>query len=817
MLVSRAVPSFALDFTHAVRLLVRRPGFSLLAIATLAIGIGVNVVAFSAVNALLLRPLDYPGADRLAWFFESRTSGTYGSVSLPVVEAAAARGRAIDGIAAETRLPLAWTHERVTDQVWAQVVTANYFDLLGTAPHAGRFFVDADRSATTPAVVVSERFWTTTLLQQAFSPRTLTLNEVEHAVIGVVDDGFKGPGGLFAPDVWVLVDQRHALRLPAELEHAASPAFTAVVRLREGVEAGAAAADLTLVAEAAAPLEPDDRRPDGVRARVVPFGDGHPETREIARIAWVAMATVGLVLLLACFNVASLLMARAVERQREIAIRAAIGASRLQILKQLAVEGLVFASLSGAAALAVAYWSEQLLSTFSLPAPIPQRLDLSPDWRTAVFTMALVVAGGLVPALWPAWQATRRLDGRDLGSGVVGGGPAGHTRARRGLVMMQVAGSTAFLGAALLFAHSFTAARQHDPGMDLDRTLVVEVSPHAHGYDRARAQQAVDAFVDRLSQAPGIETAGLGDRVPFYVGFPQTLALERPEQPCHDAACGHIQSYAAGPRYFAAQDIAVVAGREFEQADAGRTDLVILNRALAARLFGAENPVGAWVREGRDDAARMRQVVGVVADVTQRSPTEPPTAAAYVPLTDDDYASTLTIVARTASDAGRAAPLAREILGAVAPGVPPGAIHPMRERLRVPMWPLRTATGLFLTCALLALTLAVCGLFGVTYFSVRQRLREFGVRTALGASRGQVMRLVLGEGVRVAAPGIVLGLVAAMGVARALSRMLVATSPTDVPTLAITLLVQAAVTLAACALPAWQASRVDPLVVLREG
>ncbi len=417
------------DLRFAVRSLLARPGFSTLAVLTLAIGIGVNAVAFSALNALLFKPSRFPGAETLGWIMTRSPGNPYGLSSLPDYQDLARSARAFESVAAEGRMPLSMLDGNRARQVWGLVVSGNYLSTLGATPAIGRIFTDADRTSTDVPAMVSARFWVELGGGTSVAGRTVTLNGRIVSVVGVLPDGFQGPGGLFEPDLWIPLDRLQVLNMPARLLDRGEAWLTVIGRLAPGVTAAQAAGDLQGVATGLAAAHPAANTP---RSLVfAPMGDGHPEVRGLAPYAWIALAVVGVVLLIACFNVAALLLARAADRQREIGVRTALGASRSRIIRQFAVEGLILAVASGAAAIVVAGWSADLLSAFSLPSPIPQRLHIGVDHRLIGFTVLLVAFAGIVPTLLPAVQATRinlvasmRMEPRSARAGPVGATPS---------------------------------------------------------------------------------------------------------------------------------------------------------------------------------------------------------------------------------------------------------------------------------------------------------------------------------------------------------------------------------------------------------
>jgi predicted permease len=807
--VYSSVDPLLTDVRFAFRAVLRRPGFSLLAIVTLAIGIGVNAVAFSAINGVLLKPRRFAGAQELGWIMTKAPGNAYGSMSLPDFQDFTRETRAFDAIAAEGRMALSMrTDGGGAERVWAMLVSAEYLTMLRVQPRIGRVFTAADLTGL-PAVV-SERFWKERLGGGA-SPagRTLTFNGRAFEIVGVLPDGFQGPGGLFEPSVWLPLEQLDVLNLSPALRTRGQAWLTVVGRMKQGVTSVQAEGELQAIAQQLAAAFPDTNKERGVT--FTPVLDGHPQLRGAAPIAWIALGVVSIVLLMACFNVAGLLLARAAERQREISVRAALGATRARILRQLVAEGLLLAGLSGAAAILVATWSSGLLAAFSLPAPIPQRLHLPVDLRLVGFTAAMALVAGVLPALLPALQATRaNLVGTLKMESAIGGR---RSRARDLFVIAQIAGSTFFLAASLLFVRSYWTVAAYDPAFDAVRSLTVEVDPAAYGYDTARARTFFEAAVERLEALPGVTHAAIADRAPFFVGFPKTSEVPGEGEDCSVVRCRTFTYTSVGKGVFQALGLELVAGREFTDQEIRSGSQAVVGVTMAAALWPEGGAVGQWFRDGRDGV--QRQVVGVVADI--RHPTAPlgTTPAFYRPLRVEEFSDRLTIVIRTSDDPRLAiAPILQQ-LQALDANLP-ADVRTMKQRMEIPLWPSRTAAGLFSVCGALALALATVGLFGVTYRAVRQRTREFGVRVALGATPGRLIALVLRDGLMLTLPGVAAGIVAALLGAHVLANALVGISPADPLTYGMTALIQALVALAACALPAYMATAADPVIALRQ-
>jgi predicted permease len=795
-----------LDLKYGCRSLLKRPGFAALAVLTLALGLGVNAVAFTAIDALLLRPFHMRDGDRAGWIMFARSGDARGPATIDEFKSLVSATTAFESIAAEGRLPVSLRTERGGEQAWALLISSNYLQTIGARPALGRLFSTTDLQASDLPAVVSHRFWTDRLgAPSSLGGLTIVVNGRSFAVVGVMPDDFQGIGGLFAPDMWLPLERIDVLDVPERVM--SDPWLTMFGRLRQTASVAQADAELTAVT-ARFPVPGADARE--LSGRFYPLKNGHPDLGEIRTGVWFAFGAVAVVLLIACFNVAALLMARAAERQKEIAIRCAVGANRWRILRQLCVEGLLLAIAGGAAALLVANWSGALLATFSLPAPIPQRLHLKVNGTLLIFTAAMVVVGGILPAILPALQATRASLVRSMRmESALGGRPS---RTRSAFVVLQIAGATLFVVAASLFVRSFTTRLQADPRFDTQHTVAVELSPSLYGYDLARSQTFFETLQSRLAALPAVRHVALGDRVPFYVGFTNSVKVSA-GAPCTSNDCRRATAYSVGRGYFEALGVPLRAGRDFTGTEMRSGGVAIVSERLASDTWPGQSPLGRTLRIG--DGGTAVQVVGVAADYVHRSVSEPPAGYLYVPLRDDQYGQALTVIVRTHGDPAPMLNTVREQIRALDASLPASQIATLAERMKMPEWMPRTTAGFFLICGTLALTLATVGLFGVMYYTVSQRTREFGIRAALGASRVQVVSVVVREGLRLAVPGVLLGLAGGFMLGRLLARMLFGVAPADPLSFGGTALLQVIVALLACALPAYRATRADPITALR--
>jgi predicted permease len=790
------------DLKYALRGIARRPGHTALIVLTLAVGLGVNTVAFSSVNALLFKPFRTVNAADFGWVFAGPPNNPYGSVSRSAFDALTTQATTLKTVVAEGRMPLSAATPAGPEQLWGLAVSSEYFSVVQAPLVLGRALSATDTTREAVPILISERHWRTRWAGAAdLTTVRPVLNGQLARVIGVVGDTFQGPGGVFEPDLWFPLDAAPVLRLSIAPGDAW---LTMMASLRAGVTRPQIEAQVQDILTTE-------------RAQYVPIIEGHPEAQSLRGPAALAMSAVGLVLLIACFNVAGLILARSAERQHEMGLRTALGARRARLTRQLLVEGLVLATLAGAAALLLATWSESLLGGLSLPAPIPQRLHFSMDWMMVAFTAGLVIVAATVPVLAPAWQVIRVDPIRWLKSSTAGaGGGAAPARARRAFVLLQVIASTVFLSLGLMFSTSYVSAARTDPGFNTGQVATLQIAPDRFAVTPERLRALVTDLMSRLASRPEIVDVSAATRMPFDLGRPDVRPVSIDGRDCAGGGCVQAATTGVTSSFFAAMDIPVRAGRVFDHSQDEETGTVVLNEAAAQALWPGGTAVGQWLHDGSPSSDnQLRQVVGVVANVVGLRLDRPADPMVYRPLTADELSGAVSIVARsrtTADDAGLALRAAWRDLGDT---LPPAAVKTMEERMALPLWPSRVGAAFFATCGLLAVVLVGVGLFGVTYYAVAQRTREFGIRLALGATSLDLRRLVLGESLRLVAPGLVVGLLAAAGAASLARVALLGVSPLDARWYLLAAALQIGLVLLATWSPARRAARVSPQTTLR--
>jgi putative ABC transport system permease protein len=783
------------DLRWGARALARSPWFTLVAVATLALGIGANTAIFSLVNGVLLRPLPYPHADRLV----------VTPVSLPDFEDLRQASRSFDALAVwGTNRYTLGSEGAASEAVLGAIVSSGFFELLGGAAR-GRVPGEADGPER--VAVIGHGLW-----QRRFGGddgvlgRTIRLGGDPHTVVGVMPPQFEFPSAEF--EVWVPL--RPALeKAGGQARNRSLRIFRALGRLAPGVTLAQASAEADAIAARLARAYPDTNEQfrfelAGVHERLV--GPARP-------ILIVLLGVVSLVLLIACANVANLLLVRARAREREIAIRTALGADRWRVVRQLLTESVMLAAAGAALGVLLARWALDALP--ALGPEIPRLSAVRVDRAVLAFTAAVAVLTGILFGLAPAWQAVRSAaaDGlREGGRSLTGA--AGARRIRSALAVSEVALALVVLVGAGLLLRSLVRLLTVETGFVADHLLTLGVVLAAE--DRTPAQRADLArrLVEGLRAVPGVTAAGGATGLPPIT--PQRATeyfVEGREAPTDRRRAFFV---AATPGYFEALGAALVAGRAFEERDvAGAPEVVLVNRTLARALFGDEPAVGRRLRlVNPEHGAGWRTIVGVVGDVRYAGLDDPGGACLYTPFAQTPFLWTYLMV-RTAGPPLSVAGAVRSTVAATDPRLEAAEVKAMEDLVAESVSSPRLNVLLLSSFAVLAVVLAVVGIYGVIAYSVGQRTREIGVRVALGASRGDVVRLVTGEGLRVGALGVGLGLLGSLALSRTISRLLFDVGATDPVTYGAAGAALLALALLASVLPAWRATRVAPATALR--
>lgn len=816
--------SIGSDIRFALRLLARSPMFTATAVLSLAIGIAATAAIFSFADALLLRPrVGVVDAATLVDIGRSTNGEGLDNFGYPLFREMRDRSKLVAQMSAHRFAPevMSLGDAAASERVFAALVSANYFDVTGARPAQGRFFrSDEDATpGTHPVVVLQHRFWTDRFeADPAIIGQTIRLNNLPYTVIGVAEEGFTGTTFL-GTDFWVPMAMDASVRASDRslLEDHGAVWMTALGRLAPGVSPQQARDELAGIMRAYLTERTDNRRERwGVavaRSARIPTPMAGPVVGFIAMLGGLTV----LVLLIACSNVAAMLLARALERRREVATRLAVGASRRRILGQLLVEGLVLAIAAGVLSVPIVAALIGGLTSFQPSLPIPLALELRVDPRVMGFAFAAAAATAVLFALLPALQATRF----ELAPALHGSHSTVDRRRawiRQGLVASQVAMALLLLVAAGLFLRSLQEAGRTDPGFNADAVDLLELDPHIGGYlTDAESVRAVEALVERFSQLPGVTAVGASKMVPLMSG---SLGLGGLRAPGYVGPDGSDEVEAdwdvVTSGYFSTLQIPITRGRAFTARDRADAPYVaIVNEAMASRLWPGRDPVGQTLmqRAGRDAQERRLEIVGVTRTGKYRSIGEAPRNFIYVPLAQQYIGDTFFFV-RRAPGASRIADL-RKAVASFDPNLPVTYTQTLEDYTALGLLPQRLAAWIAASVGTLGLLLAALGLYGLTAFSVAQRTRELALRMALGARREDVLSLVLGQAGRLALGGAVVGLALAAGASTLLQSLFVGIGTIDPIAFGIATLVLFIVLLAASWAPARRASLMDPMRALR--
>lgn len=802
------------DLRFGVRMLVGRPSFTALAVLTLALGTGATTAIFSVVDGVLLRPLPFadPGRLVVVWEASPERGLPFMNLSPPNAADFEARSRSLEDLAFWTERSYTVAIGTGAEQLYGATVSHDLFPLLGIAPVAGRTFTPAeDRPNGAKVVMLSHGLWRRAFgADRGIVGRTLAIDGEPHEIVGVMPDGFDFP--LPVALEGIPPPRRNDLWTPLATDLASGQRgahyLLALGRLRQDVTAGDAERELADVARQLAAEYPATNA--GWTARVVPLGRQVTGDQRPALLA--ISVAVGLMLLLACANVAGLLLARGASRAREVAIRLAVGASRARVARQLMTETLLLAAAGGAAGLIVASWLTRTIRTFAGPM-LPRMGEIALDGRALAFAAAACLVAALVSGVAPALSLT---GGRLIGHLGHRGGAGRTSRLQAGLVVAELALSLVLLTGSALMARSFLALVSTDPGFRTERTVTAHLRLPATRYqDHAARAAFVERATELLEASPAIARAGTIDALPLAddrqgTGFSIDGSTDTPA-----VANANVNFAFVSPGYFDAMGIPLLRGRTFDGRD--RPDgapTIVVNEAFARRFLPAADPIGRRIRMGFNTQT-PREIVGVVGDERHEALDEQPPPGVFVSYLQYGWSSRLTLVAAARAGTDAAVAEMRQVVRQLDPEVPLYDVRTLeaivREAVRRPQFS-TVLLGMFAAAALL---LAATGVYGVISQLVSERTREFGVRYALGATRGDVAWLVLRFGGSLALLGTLFGLPAAFAFGRLLSGLLYGVGPgSPLPYVAMAA-VLSLVALAAALAPARRATRVDPLAALR--
>jgi|CXWL01.1.fsa_nt_gi predicted permease len=827
------------DVVYAARMLRKNPGFAAAAILTLALGIGGNSAIFSLVNATLLQRLPIANGDRVFVLFEGERAdiGSY-----PALAALRDQATLIDGLAGWGGVTASLQADGETDVVSGVIVSGNFFDLLGVKAARGRLLSAADdiTPLAHPVVVISDALW-----RGRFNARAdivgadMRLNGHNFKVIGVTPPGFPGPQLGVIRDIYVPMMMQPLIRPPRagysgdqDPDLLRNPNMGWVFKLvlaKPGIAADQAAAELSaLSTRFARSLDP---RADERRSRLIPIDAGNPTQRASMRAAATLLGgVVSAVLLIACANIANLLLSRAWARRREMAIRLALGASRARIVRQLLTESVLLALLGGVAGLGLAWLCVEAFKMSPPPAgALPITLDFTLDGRVLAFSIVLSVLTGLLFGLAPALQTSRPDVVPALKEDAAAGGRGSRRfNLKSALVVGEVAISLILLLASGLLIRSLRAVQAIDPGYAVEQLVSTPLNVELLRYTREQGREFYRRVIERTERIPGVESASVA-RVALLSGGARTTAVTVEGQADPGAPGQNERAGAPTPRRIAMVNVvspgflgtlgvSLLRGRSFEATDVENSPAVaVVSQSMVRQFFRDTDPMGRRFSTGVNRATGEPHwivVIGVARDSKYTSLSEPDSPVIYLPLAQQ-HETGVTLYVRAIGSPGALAPQIRREIQAIEPGLPVPNPRAMGDTVATSLYTPRMGAMLLSVFGGLALLLATLGIYAVLAFSIGMRRREIGIRMALGADRRTVTTLVLKEGMALVAPGIAIGLTVSVGLAESMRRFLFDVSPRDLTTFAVVPAILMGVALAACYLPARKAAKVDPLTVMR--
>jgi putative ABC transport system permease protein len=812
------------DIRYGIRMLTKNPGVTAVAVLTLALGIGANAAIFSGVSAFVLRPLNAPEPDRLVRPIElAEDRGMSDEVSYPDFADYRNQSTVFEAMSAEDMLPVALDSANQSDVIWGQAVSGSYFDVMRVKPIMGRTFLpDEDKVAgAIPVVVLGHSLW-----QRRFGSdpsivgKTIRLSNRGYEVIGVLPASFTGSKFALSMDFWTPMAMTEELRRsPGLLSDRGSHWMNVLARLKPGVTLEQASKEMASIAARLNQAYPNERA-STTSARVETEIDARFEeaTPVLKSGSAIAMAIVGLVLLIACANVANLMLARAAARRKEIGIRLALGASRVRLVRQLLTESMLLSLLGGAFGLLLAFWVTDLMQGFVpvLEYNIVENF-FALDRSALLFTLVISLATGLIFGLAPAWHSSNP----DVVPILKGDLAAAQRKRRRrfslrpALVVVQVALSLAVLVCGGLFIKSFRKAQTMDPGFGTKDALIVSLDPELVGYDSERSRNFFRQVIERAQSLPGVEAAAVARLLPLGDSSNSNgPILKEGETLARGSAGRTIMTNVISSGFFRAMQIPFVEGRDFDERDHTKSQrVVIINQQMAEMLWPGESAVGKRITIGTE-SREPNEVVGVVKTGRYRNLAEDPKPYFYYPMSQRRPASMM-LVMRTNSDPRSLVGAIRKEVQNLDRSVPVSSVKTMDEHMTYALWAPNMAASLSLAFGVVAILLSAIGLYSVMAYVVSQRTREVGIRMALGANRADVVKMITVQGMRLAVIGVVIGLLLSLALARALSSLLIGVSGYDVTTFVIVSGLLVFVALIACYLPARRATKIDPLVALR--
>ena len=796
------------DLRYAVRSYAKAPAFTVIILTTLALGIGASTAIFSMVNGILLQPLPLPDPDRLVYANEVNGKGVVISLAWPNYVDWRARAQSFQSLANSRDEPYTLTGVDRAQRLRGRRVTGNFFQTLGVSPVLGRGFTEEDdRPNTPPAVVISEPFWRTQLgADPAIIGRTLQLNDAAHTVVGVLprDFQFVRPYDVFV-SMGPMAGERNLL------DRGNHTGFYALGRLKPGVSVEAAGAELRSIAASLEREYPNTNT--GVSVRAERLADRL--VTDIRLTLLVLFGAVGFLLLIACVNVANLLVARGAARQHELAVRAALGGSRRRLVSQMLVESTFVSIAGGALGVGAGAWLLRALVAVA-PEGTPRIADVRLDAAALAFAFAAAAICGLVFGALPAFQASGDAGQQVLVRGRAAGFASRSHRLRRGLMVVETALALVLLTGAGLMMRTLHELTQVETGFRSDHLVTTRFSLAGEQWTRPKRVAFYNELQSRLRAVPGISDAAFTYSLPIDGSNWNSIFIvgDKPVPPRSQLPSAAFTPVSAG--FFETMGMRLIRGRFFDGTDSATAPKVtVINESLAKRLWPGEDAVGKRLKQGWPETPNeWREVVGVVADVKLNGVAAETPMQAYLPLPQEPPES-MAIVARTQGDPAAAGPAIEAAMQQLNKDLPLFQIRTMDDVLGTSLARQRMSMLVFVIFALVALTLASIGLYGVVAHGVTERMHEIGVRIALGAEQWHVVGMIVRQGLSMALVGTAIGVAGAIALSRWIQSLLFGVTATDPATLAAVVTVLLAVAVVACSVPAWRATRVDPTSALR--
>jgi putative ABC transport system permease protein len=815
--------SLTQDFRYGVRVLAKTPGFTAVAVLTLALGIGANTAIFSIVNTVLLRPLPFQNSQRLVSLgnFDTRHTPAIpqGTMSYPDAMDVRARNHSFQEVSVYNENDATLTGIGEPLHINVENVSANIFRLLGTQPSVGRAFLDSEDEPGHHVVILGDAFWRAHFnADRDVIGRTLNLNGRAYTVVGVMPPGFQFPVLAEARDLWLTFSRQAEVDDPGDkpsTEQRGNHSLQMIARLKPGVTLAQANADLASISHALSTEYPASNSHSAIGARSE-LDSLVGDTREPLLILFGA---VSLVLLIACANVANLMLTRSMTRAREIAIRAALGASRGSIVRQLIAESLLLALTGAALGVGAARWALLAILRW-YPTNLPRAAEIGIDHRVLLFTAGVAIVTGVVFGLMPALQVSKPnlTDAiREGGRGTTAG--AGHNRLRSGLVIAETALGIVLLAGAGLLIRSLNRLAHTDLGFNPEHVLTATFDLSETRYNPDQQDQFIRELVTRIRALPGVSGAAGAMPLPLYQDR-WSISFNLLDHPVPEASEPDAGIYNVVPGFFEAMQIPLLRGRTFDERDQRNSaPVMIVTQEFVKKFFPNEDPLGRRVKIGAGDGAareryKTREIVGVVGDIRTSKLSAAPPPAYYVPLPQLMWGAP-TLVIRSAMAPGTVETEVRKVLAAMDPDAPLYQVLTLDDYFALDLGRARFQTMLLGLFAGIALLLTAVGLYGVMSFTVLQRTHEIGIRVALGADRIDVLRMVLSKSMALTGVGLAIGVIGASMLTRLLDNLLYEVKPTDPVTLVAVSAVLIAVSALASYIPARRAARVDPMVALR--